>query len=196
MSTTNRTLIEQLKITNREIERRKEYFGFTSDDVCILVSLRELISTHIEEIVEDFYSKIVPFAEMDHVIGDAETLRRLKNYQRNYILSLFDGQYGEDYVHSRLRIGVVHKRIGVEPKYYVSAIHNMSTTLRKIIASNRNHDCGTCVSSLASIQKIMMFDLSFTFDTYINSLMDEARRSKEELEHYTLGIRHKLILPQ
>ncbi|MBU0664498.1 MAG: GGDEF domain-containing protein [Proteobacteria bacterium] len=30
-----------------------------------------------------------------------------------------------------------------------------------------------------------MFDLSFTFDTYIHSIMDEVRRSKEELESYT-----------
>ena len=184
MKTTEQTLIEQLRITRREIARRKEYIGFTEADVKTLVSLKELIATHIEEITEEFYKMIVPFEEMDRIIGDAETLLRLKNYQRNYILSLFDGQYDEEYVQSRLRIGVVHKRIGVGPKYYVSSIHNLSSLLRKIVSSNSKNDCKSCVSGLGAIEKILMLDLSLTFDTYINSLMDEAKRSREEMEDY------------
>lgn len=185
MKTTDQTLIEQLKISKHEIERRKEYLNFTESDILTLVSLKGLIEEHIEEIVDEFYSKILPFNEMDRVIGDAETLRRLKNYQRNYILTLFAGHYDEDYVHSRLRVGVVHKRIGLDPKFYVSAVYNLSSTLRNIVSLHNKNDCQLCVSSLSAIEKIIMFDLSLTFDTYIYSLMDETRRSKEELEHYT-----------
>lgn len=185
MKTTDHTLIELLKISKREIERRKEYLGFNQEDIQVLVSLKELISENIDNIVEEFYKKILPFDEIDRIIGDAETLRRLKNYQRNYILSLFDGDYQEEYVHSRLRVGVVHKRIGVDPKFYVSAVHHLSTILRNIVSINNKNDCQSCVSSLSAIEKIIMFDLSLTFDTYINSLMNETRRSKKELEHYT-----------
>jgi len=184
MHSSEQTLLQQLRITRREIVRRKEYIGFTESDVKTLISLRELIAANISEITEEFYKMIVPFEEMDRIIGDAETLLRLKNYQRNYILSLFDGQYDEEYVQSRLRIGVVHKRIGVDPKYYVSSIHNLSSLLRKIVSANSTNDCKACVSGLGAIEKILMFDLSLTFDTYINSLMDEARRIKEEMENY------------
>lgn len=184
MKTSNQTLIEQLKITKREIERRKEYFDFTEKDRLTLASLREIVEENIEEIVDEFYKRILPFSEMDRVIGDAETLYRLKNHQRNYIFSLFDGQYDEDYVHSRLRVGVVHKRIGVEPKFYVSAVYNLSSILRSIVIAN-NSNCTVCEASLSAIEKIIMFDLSLTFDTYINSLMDEVKRSEEELEAYT-----------
>lgn len=184
MKTSDQTLIEQLKITKREIDRRKEYFGLTEADCSTLVSLRELIGENIEEIVEQFYKKIRPFNEMDRVIGDAETLRRLKNHQRNYILSLFDGQYDEEYVHSRLRVGVVHKRIGVDPKFYVSAIYNLSSILRSIVILHNKKDCKECDLNLSAIEKIIMFDLSLTFDTYINSLMDEVKNSKDEMEDY------------
>lgn len=187
MKNSSQTLIEQLKITKREIQRRKEYLGFTEEDRLTLVSLREIVEDNIEEVVEEFYKRILPFSEMDRVIGDAETLHRLKNHQRNYIYSLFDGQYDEDYVHSRLRVGVVHKRIGVEPKFYVSAVYNLSSILRTIIIAN-NSNCTSCEASLSAIEKIIMFDLSLTFDTYINSLMDEVKRSEEELEEYTASL--------
>lgn len=184
MKNTDHTLIEQLKISKREIERRKEYFGLTEADSRILVSMRELIGDNIAEIVDFFYQKVLPFHEMDRIIGDAETLRRLKNYQRTYILSLFDGQYDEDYVHSRLRVGVVHKRLGVEPKFYVSALHNLNSILRDIVISNNKKECDACGVNLEAIEKIIMFDLSLTFDTYIHSIMDEVQRSKEEQEAY------------
>jgi len=184
MKTANQTLLEQLKITKREIERRKEFFNLTDDDCEILASIRGIVSDNIEDIVEAFYEKILPFPEIDRIIGDAETLIRLKNHQRHYIFSLFDGQYDEDYVLTRLRVGVVHKRIGVDPKFYVSAVYNLSSILRNIIIAIENKDCSICSSRLAAIEKIIMFDLSFVFDTYINSLMDEVERSKLELEQY------------
>lgn len=185
MKISDQTLIEQLKITQREIARRKEYLGISEADCSTLLSLRELIGENIDEIVEQFYEKLLLFNEIDRVIGDAETLRRLKNHQRYYILSLFDGQYDEEYVHSRLRVGVVHKRIGVDPKFYVSAVYNLISILRKVLISNHKKECQECSLNLSAIDKIIMFDLSLTFDTYITSLMDEVRNSQKELEAYT-----------
>lgn len=185
MGTTDQTLLDQLKLTRKEISRRKEYFNFTQKDLEALSSLREIVADKIEQIVEEFYKHIIPFNEMDLLIGDSDTLEKLKNYQRTYILSLFDGHYDEDYVHSRLRIGVVHKRIGVAPKYYVSAVFNLSSILRKTIAGMHNKNCQLCVNQLEVIDKILMFDLSLIFDTYIHSLMDEVKRSRTELESYT-----------
>lgn len=185
MGTTDQTLLDQLKLTGREIARRKEYFNFTDKDCQSLIGLREIVAESIDEIVEEFYRHITPFNEMDRLIGDADTLQKLKNHQRIYILSLFDGQYDEDYVHSRLRVGVVHKRIGVAPKYYVSAVFHLGNILRDTIAGRTPDSCQTCIADLAAIEKILMFDLSLIFDTYIHSLMDEVRRSREELENYT-----------
>lgn len=184
MKSTDQNLIEQLKITRREIARRKEYFSLGEDDIRMLASLRELIAENINEITEHFYQKILQFEEMDGIIGDADTLQRLKNYQRHYILSLFDGEYDEDYVHSRLRIGVVHKRIGVDPKFYVSSVHNLNSILRSVVSAH-DKDGGTSAGAHSTaIEKILLFDLSFIVDTYINSLMEESRRSKEALKQY------------
>lgn len=189
MKTTERTLIEQLKISRYEIEKRKEYLDLTKKDIDALVSLREVVADNIDQIVEKFYQNIVRFDEMDRVIGDIETLNRLKNSLIHYVLSLFEGEYEEDYVLSRLRVGVVHKRIGVEPKYYVSSVHSLSSILKETITSNDlTKDCGKCVTGIIAIEKILMFDLSLTFDMYINSLMDEVKRSKKDLQDYALSL--------
>lgn len=185
MGTVHQTLLEQLKMSRHEISRRKQYFRITDEDCQVLASLREVVARQIDEIVEKFYDHILSFDEMDRLIGDADTLLKLKNHQRGYILSLFDGQYDEDYVHSRLRVGVVHRRIGVEPKYYVSAVYNLKEIIQHVLIRQDPQECRACAGNLEVVDKILLFDLSLIFDTYIHSLMDDVRRSQEELESYT-----------
>jgi len=126
MKTTNHTLMEQLRITSLEIDRRKQYLNFTDEDANTLASIRPLIEENINKIVDAFYKNVLSFDKMDRIIGDSDTLSRLKNHQRRYILTLFDGQYDEEYVYSRLRVGLVHKRIGLDPKLYISVMHHLS----------------------------------------------------------------------
>ncbi|VVS95422.1 GGDEF domain-containing protein [Desulfoluna spongiiphila] len=185
MKTTNLTLLKQLKFSPHEIERRKEYLDIDEPSREALVSMRGVVRANIDNIVERFYDRILSFDEMDRVIGDAETLHRLRNYQRQYILSMFDGEYSEDYVHSRLRVGVVHKRIGVDPKYYVAAIFVLKDVLCKLVDDISEEKCEVCRKNKSAIDKLIMFDLLLAFDTYIFSLMTEAQRSNDELETYT-----------
>ncbi len=188
MTITHQSLLEQLRISKQDIIRRKEYFNLTEEDTLILESLYPLIADRIDEVVDSFYDSILKFDEIDRLIGDVGTLNKLRNHLRAHILSLFEGNYDEEYVHSRLRVGVVHRRIGVEPKYFVSAVNNLAYILENIAIFPNDNECSRCVKELAALRKILMFDLSLTFETYIHSLMDEVRRSKEELERYAASL--------
>ena len=41
---------------------------------------------------------------------------------RRYIVDIFTAEFNADYVNGRLRVGMVHKRIGVSPKLYLSSV--------------------------------------------------------------------------
>ncbi|MDH5298995.1 MAG: GGDEF domain-containing protein [Desulfobulbaceae bacterium] len=185
---TDFTLTDQLRITDREIRRRQELLHFGNDDAQTLIELKALIAPLVDPLVEEFYAGQVAEPEIARLIGDAVTLSRLKKHMRLYILALFDGDYGHDYVLSRLRIGLVHKRIGVSPKLYVAAISNLLNRLRQLILRQTDNQCGRCTIQVAALEKILLFDLELVFDTYIHSLMDELARGKEEIERYAEGL--------
>jgi hypothetical protein len=84
MGTTKHTLLEQLRITKNEIARRKEYLSFTNEDCKTLFSLTQTITDNIVEIIDEFYKRIIIFSEMDHIIGDAETLQGFLKIKCNY----------------------------------------------------------------------------------------------------------------
>ncbi|MCG8683957.1 MAG: GGDEF domain-containing protein [Desulfobacterales bacterium] len=188
MQRTEQSLLEQMKISNREIRERKALLGFNEDDVKTLAGLKPKVADAIEVVVEAFYEKILQFDEMDRLIGDSGTLSRLKNYQRNYIVTLFEGEYEQEYVHSRLRVGVVHRRIGLNPMYYIAAVHHMKTILQEVVIQGANKQCESCSSGIDALDKIITFDLSLIVDTYIESLMDDARHSRDKLAKYAQSL--------
>lgn len=188
---TNQTLLEQLQITEFEIARRKELLNFDGNDVKMLTSCAELVRNHIDEIVDDFYETQTSVEEMALLIGDADTLKRLHSAQRGYILSLFDGYYDMDYVNNRLRIGVVHKRIGVEPKLYLSSVKTLKDTisgaLRRLIQDQAHY-----ALVYDALDKLMYFDTMLVFDTYIRGLLTEVESAKNKVVNYARELEVKV----
>ena len=185
MKPTDLTLDEQLRITAHEIIRRKKLFQITEKDIQTLLEVKPIILTELDDIVTTFYTKLVEVEGVAQVIGDAESLYRLKNHLARYLRTLFEGSYGMEYVQSRLRIGLVHKRIGVPPKLYIAAYKILSKILRtKLREQNKEKSCDLCSSRSNSLENLMLFDLVLVFDTYIQGLVNEVNRSKEDLETY------------
>lgn len=191
MKRTDQTLVEQMKISDIEITRRKDLLNLTSEDVKSLTSHKLLIEENIDAIVEGFYEQQTQVDEIALLIGDADTLRRLKNALRKYILDLFSGFYDTEYVNNRLRIGLVHKRIGVEPKLYLSAVR----TLKKVLIDkliDYNKDDSLLYDTKNALDKILYFDITLVFDTYIGSLVGEIETAKQRTEDYAKSLEDKV----
>lgn len=187
----DKTLIEQLQITDFEIQRRKELLGFAPEDVEALISCKALVGNNIDSIVTDFYKKQIAAEEIALLIGDADTLFRLHAAQRAYVLNLFEGYYDLDYVNNRLRIGMVHKRIGVEPKLYLSAVK----TLKDSICIELEHqldDKAHLRRVVAALEKLLYFDTTLVFDTYIRGLLSEVELAKSKVQVYAKELEAKV----
>ena len=187
---TQKTLLQQLQISELEVDRRKELLGFTQDDVGVLKAFGPVLEQNIDAIVADFYKKQIAQPENALLIGDADTLARLHSAQRAYVLNLFEGVYGLDYVNNRLRIGMVHKRIGVEPKLYLAAVR----ALRSSIADGlRSHtDAAGLERVLDALDKLLYFDVTLVFDTYIRGLLSEVESAKDKALSYAMELEHKV----
>ncbi len=75
-----------------------------------MLEVKPIILTELDDIVTDFYTTLVEVEGVAQVIGDAESLYRLKNHLQGYLRSLFEGPYDMEYVQTRLRCGLVLER--------------------------------------------------------------------------------------
>jgi len=180
-----------MKMNDVEILHRMELLNLTREDLNLLASHKLIIEDNIDEIVNEFYEKQTEIDEISLLIGDADTLRRLRSAQRIYVTDLFSGHYDSEYVNNRLRIGIVHKRIGVEPKLYLSAVrtlkHVVVKTLKRTIKKTDILD-----STLEALDKLLYFDTTLVFDTYIDSLIGEIENAKNRTELYAKSLEVKV----
>ena len=191
MKSTEQTLLEQMRISDFEIKQRKELLNFSEKDIDILTKCKPYILEQVDNIVEEFYNKQTSIEEIALLIGDSDTLNRLKLAQKKYIIELFSGFYDIDYVNNRLRIGMVHKRIGVDPKLYLSAVYTLKTILTDKITTNFSQS-NNVQDIIQSLGKLLYFDITLVFDTYIRSLVAEIESSKMKAENYALSLEEKV----
>ncbi len=183
MKQTDQTLLEQMRITEFDIADRKALLSLTDEDFALLSGYRPVIESRIDTLVAKFYQMQTNIPEIALLIGDADTLGRLRTAQRRYVLDLFSGVYDLDYVNNRLRIGLVHKRIGVEPKLYLSAISTLKSLLLEVIYETVPGEYERWVTASA-LEKLFLFDITLVFETYIRSLVSEIETSKEKSDSY------------
>lgn len=191
MKQTDQTLLEQMQITSLEVNQRMNLFSLTEQDVTLLKQCRPIIDKHLESLVTAFYKVQTGVPEIALLIGDADTLDRLQDAQRGYISDLFSGLYDLDYVNNRLRIGMVHKRIGVEPKLYLSAVHTLKGMLYQVISDNMD-DVEQAEATCQAMEKLLMFDVTLVFDTYIRSLLAEIETAKKKSDIYARELEEKV----
>ncbi|MFT6897729.1 MAG: diguanylate cyclase [Paraglaciecola sp.] len=180
---TETNLQKKMPMPTREISGRKALLDFDATDVKALLSFRTFIESKIDTIVNAFYAIQTNEPEIAQLISEPATLKRLQGAQRKYVLDLFAGNYDEEYVNNRLQIGLVHKRIGVAPKLYLSAVHLLRRLIVKQLAecSQRPEDVAAATIAL---DKLIFFDITLIFDTYIQSMVSEVETAKHKAVQY------------
>lgn len=191
MSRTNQSLLEQLRVTPYGLRQRQILFQLDERDYTQLAAARTYIEPHLQGIVDRFYELQLAIPEVASLIGDAESLARVQRALFRYANELLMGIVDMDYVNTRLRIGLVHKRIGVEPMFYMSAVHSLKTLLSETIYAHVPESLNPRAVD-ESLKKLLFFDVSLVFDTYIHGLVDEIRTEREKTEEYARGLEEQV----
>ncbi|MGE8541745.1 MAG: GGDEF domain-containing protein [Acinetobacter sp.] len=190
MKAAKQTLMHQMHISMQDVERRKQLLGLTNQELDELAAIGGLVAPRLDSMVEDFYDNQTSIPEISTLIGDLDTLKRLQRAQHQYLLDLFSGSYDSNYVNNRLRIGMVHKRIGVEPKLYLSAVQTLKTMLmsllKRLLPDARHYE-----AIAATLEKLFMFDTTLVVETYVWSLVNEIKSSKEKIEQYAHALEYR-----
>lgn len=181
---------EHMELQDEEIARRKGILNYGAEDDELLLGCREVIEAELQNIVDDFYRVQTQNPEVTALLGDEETFRRLHETQRRYVLDLFEGRTDGAYVKNRLRIGAVHKRIGVAPKLYLAAVKTLRDILFKTLKGHLPAEAAD--APLEALDKLLYFDTTLVFDAYTLSLVEEVRAEKARVESYAASLEEQV----
>jgi len=193
----SQALQHQMDVDEHEIARRKEFLEIRREDIQALKSLNELAITYADPVIDDFYRHILSFEETRAFFRDPKVLERVKRLQKEYFLRLTEGEYGSDYIANRLRIGTVHERVGLAPKWYLGMYSFYLRQVANRILEAFPKEPAKVFSAFLSLMKLVFLDIGLAVDTYIYAREATMRKQQEairELSTPVLQIRERLLL--
>ncbi|WP_020615997.1 globin-coupled sensor protein [Paenibacillus daejeonensis] len=99
--------------------KQVQFTGITDADLALLAQHRSVFERIVTDVVDRFYERIQQEPELRALIERFSTIPRLKETQRDYWLSLATGHLDDNYIDNRIRIGLVHSRIGLTTDWYL-----------------------------------------------------------------------------
>jgi signal transduction histidine kinase len=162
-------LCEKLGLDDVARKRRLQFLG-VDDDICVAVrTLGPFMEQVADEVVDAFYAHILAHEETARFLGDPVVVNRLKRSQRAHFIQLASGEYGGRYFESRLMVGLVHARIGLEPHWYLGGYLVQWNALGKLMAELLPGGPTAVLAATQAMSKIIMLDMALATDAYINS---------------------------
>jgi diguanylate cyclase (GGDEF)-like protein/PAS domain S-box-containing protein len=162
-------VVRALGIDEAAVVRRKAFLEFTDDDVVRLRTLHEALQTRTPDFVDAFYTHLLSHEETRRFIPDPQFLEHLKHTQAIYFSGLTAGDYGQDYIHHRLRVGVAHQRVGLAPEWYLGAYSKYLAGLFPEIWQRFGEDPTAFMATCQALIKIVLLDMGLAIDTYIQA---------------------------
>ncbi|WP_191556174.1 globin-coupled sensor protein [Metabacillus idriensis] len=166
-----------------DLTKQIEMISLTEKDLGILFVLKPLIDQNISEIVEDFYRVISLEKSLIQIINRYSSIDKLKETLKIHISSMFSGILDKNRVESIQRIAHIHVKIGLEAKWYMSALQTLSKSLIDC-AGLKAENSEDLMLIVQAISKMISFEQQLVLEAYdkeYGEIRMKAEREKEAI---------------
>ena len=176
------SFVECYGMDEGERGQRQAFLGLTEADAANVRALREVFAEHSRAFAERFYQHLLANPHTASFLRDARLLEELKTLQANYFAHLLEGVFDEAYFEGRLRVGLAHQRIDLEPVWYLGAYNQYIQLTFPLFVRAFGDNLGKVMPLLLSLIKVIFLDIGLALRTYFQKSTEELRHHNEELQ--------------
>ncbi len=150
----------------------------------------EVIAPRVEDIIGDFYDRLLRLTPARKYISSDSLLQRLRTTQTAYLRSFGQHFSSMDYFENRLRVGLAHARVGVPLPLYIHAYRFLEQAIYAAFGPALRADEPLADALRTLVRKIITLDMSLAAETYhavnINRLQDSLNFLRREEDYLRL----------
>jgi diguanylate cyclase (GGDEF)-like protein/PAS domain S-box-containing protein len=184
----------EIGLDEDEIATRKAFLELGEDDIALLREVHTMLEDGGDAFSAGFYDHLLSFTTLRDLLSDGATVTRLRHSQAAYFRALTAGEYGEGYIRERLRVGVVHERIGLEPKWYIGAYRKYLAAFFALLWVRLGDDSARYQAACDAVLKVVLFDMGLALDTYAHASQRRVLEHQNYLEQVIGGMPAGLIV--
>ncbi|MBC7908014.1 MAG: globin-coupled sensor protein [Rhodospirillaceae bacterium] len=150
--------------------RRLDFLGLNDTARAALAEAWVLVEPGLPAILGDFYAMLGRQGVFGAMLGDGGAVPRLKGAQTEHWRALFSGRFDESYMARVYRVGVVHQRIGLEPRWYMGGYAFIQERLLALLAAGCGRDATRCARLAGVMIKAVTLDMDLAIASYFRAM--------------------------
>ncbi|MBI5264903.1 MAG: globin-coupled sensor protein [Bradyrhizobium sp.] len=169
------------------IAQRLAFNRIDKEAIEALREARDVVQEAMPAILDRFYDHVGKFPETSRFFRNREHMMHAKQMQLKHWQIIMDGRFDESYEISVTKIGEVHNRLGLEPRWYIGGYNALVTDLIEAVALKMSGGFFDRKSSQKALRiqraliKAAMLDMDIAISVYIEAGRRERRAVLDKL---------------
>jgi len=170
---------------DEDVKERLDMIKLTEEDMAVLRRIKPLMEPHLQAVIDDYYASLVKVSKLKAIIYMHSSIDRLKGTMRRHLLEILDGRIDPSFMEKRIRIAIMHNKIGLEPKWYMAAFEKLQSSFLEHLVQEL-HTSADRDRAAETISKMFNFEQQVVLDAYekehIQERESQYEKVKEELK--------------
>jgi rsbT co-antagonist protein RsbR len=184
-------------VSEFDADRRLRFVGFGPDDLPNIAKIKDDVVGNIDVHMAAFFDFLAQLPEAAGIFAKPAMLAEAKRLKREHLMAIVSGRYDQSYVEQRVQLGLIYSRNQIDTRVFLGAFNAMMTSIGAQVIARFAKDPKTGYACLASLNKMLFFDLGIITDVMIADRERTILSQQEairELSTPTLQVRDRLLV--
>jgi ABC-type transporter Mla subunit MlaD len=155
------------------------FMGITARTGELLREFWTIAEPEVPRILDGFYRHLTIEPQLASLVGN--NVPRLKVAQGTHWARLFNGRFDDEYLKGVRAIGMVHNKVGLEPRWYIGGYNFVLNQLIALgIRQYRWRPSHLC-ELLSAVNCAVMLDMEIAISVYQEAMLAERERRQEKI---------------
>ncbi|MCK9550473.1 globin-coupled sensor protein [Aquamicrobium sp.] len=182
------------------MRERLDFIGLDAAAKERLNSLKEVIAASIGDALDEFYKKVRTTPQTHAMFSNEQHLQGAKQRQERHWVLIADAEFDERYIDGISKVGKVHARLGLEPRWYIGGYALIIEQLIGSVIAARwpsmfgRKNAAALAQDVSTVVKAALLDMDYGVSIYLEELAEARRKAEDEKQKAETDQRAALAL--
>jgi methyl-accepting chemotaxis protein len=171
----------QAVVDDRDQEReiRMRFMRIDARTGELLREFWKQVEPALPDVLEGFYRHVTAEPRLARMIGS--DIPRLKSAQGSHWSRLFNGRFDHEYMQGVRTIGLIHNKIGLEPRWYIGGYNFVLSQLATLAVTHYRWRPAHLSAVLTALNCAVMLDMDIAISVYQEAMLVEREGQQSKI---------------
>ncbi len=139
----------------------------------------KVVEPALPKILDQFYRHVTSELSLARMIGN--DIPRLKTAQGSHWGRLFNGRFDDTYINGVRTIGLIHNKIGLEPRWYIGGYNLVLAMLQELAVKSYRWKPTKLSAVQTAVNAAVMLDMDYAISVYQEAMLAERQQRQDKV---------------